>query len=289
MLNIIWQSYDPNRSGRLYGDQVYLNDVFEQNFEQRHSDGFEEFFELKDNDGAIVVISLDHNEQYIKQLNRDIKKLPWCLLIVTSNEYASKSYRKLKHPNLKIWLQSADEDDEADRFIGFGYPAKVTNRNQERIHDWFFAGQITHDRRKEWAKELWKIPNGIFVGSSGFNEGLEFDEYEKLLNTSKVVPCPAGPETPDTFRLYEALEAGCIPIIDMRNGKGFYRKDYWSKIFKDCPIAIINSVLSIDEVMKYELDNYEQRLSDIQEWWKKEKERLLDDLNTTIQELRNNI
>src|SRR5690606_6083038 len=114
---------------------------------------FEEYFEPGFEDGAVIVISLDHNEDYIDQLNKDINDLPWCLLIVTSNEYASKSYNKLTHPNLKIWLQSASEDDKADRFIGFGYPSKVTNHRQKRIHDWFFAGQITHDRRREWAKE----------------------------------------------------------------------------------------------------------------------------------------
>ena len=29
-----------------------------------------------------------------------------------------------------------------------------------------------------------------------------------------MIPCPSGPATPDSFRLWEALEAGCVPIAD---------------------------------------------------------------------------
>jgi hypothetical protein len=38
-----------------------------------------------------------------------------------------------------------------------------------------------------------------------------FQEYQALLAESKIVPVPGG-MNPETFRLYEALEHGCIPL-----------------------------------------------------------------------------
>jgi hypothetical protein len=38
-----------------------------------------------------------------------------------------------------------------------------------------------------------------------------FKDYQALLANSKVVPVPGG-MNPETFRLYEALEHGCIPL-----------------------------------------------------------------------------
>jgi hypothetical protein len=38
-----------------------------------------------------------------------------------------------------------------------------------------------------------------------------FQDYQVLLANSKIVPVPGG-MNPETFRLYEALEHGCIPL-----------------------------------------------------------------------------
>jgi hypothetical protein len=47
----------------------------------------------------------------------------------------------------------------------------------------------------------WKHPNQ-----------LDKDEYLELLLKTVFVPCPGGNNT-ETFRFYEALECGCIPVF----------------------------------------------------------------------------
>jgi hypothetical protein len=42
--------------------------------------------------------------------------------------------------------------------------------------------------------------------------GLSREEYIHEMTNSIFVPCPDG-VNPETFRFYEALEAGCIPLI----------------------------------------------------------------------------
>lgn len=41
---------------------------------------------------------------------------------------------------------------------------------------------------------------------------LEFKDYMELLNNTVFAPCPSG-NNPETFRHYEALEMGCIPLF----------------------------------------------------------------------------
>ena len=57
-------------------------------------------------------------------------------------------------------------------------------------------------------------PSDLLYITDGFARGIEQDEYLDLLAAAREAPCPPGPNTPDTFRLYEALEAGCQPVVD---------------------------------------------------------------------------
>ena len=50
--------------------------------------------------------------------------------------------------------------------------------------------------------------------TDGFSQGLDTDEYFELLNNSKLCLCPQGAHSPETFRLFEALSVGTIPIVD---------------------------------------------------------------------------
>jgi hypothetical protein len=52
---------------------------------------------------------------------------------------------------------------------------------------------------------------------------LKGDEYSAMLLSSTFVPCPRG-QNLETFRFYEALELGCIPIY-VREGENdpFYK------------------------------------------------------------------
>jgi hypothetical protein len=49
------------------------------------------------------------------------------------------------------------------------------------------------------------MPSNGFAG--GYNIGL----YSAIMEDSVFAPCPAG-NAPETIRLYDALELGCIPI-----------------------------------------------------------------------------
>lgn len=54
--------------------------------------------------------------------------------------------------------------------------------------------------------------NSIIKFTSGFGAGLNRTEYNRILYNSKIVICPYGAVTEETFRHYEAMRAGCIVI-----------------------------------------------------------------------------
>ena len=43
-------------------------------------------------------------------------------------------------------------------------------------------------------------------------EQLQMNEYIQLLSDTKFIPCPRGNNV-ETFRFYESLECGCIPVF----------------------------------------------------------------------------
>jgi hypothetical protein len=47
--------------------------------------------------------------------------------------------------------------------------------------------------------------------------------YRTMMDVCTIAPCPSGAEALDTTRLCEALEAGCIPIVERREGFDYFR------------------------------------------------------------------
>lgn len=58
----------------------------------------------------------------------------------------------------------------------------------------------------------YKFPQSIIQFTTGFGSGLSKNEYNNVLYNSKIVICPYGAVTPETFRHYEAMRAGCVII-----------------------------------------------------------------------------
>jgi hypothetical protein len=54
-------------------------------------------------------------------------------------------------------------------------------------------------------------------------EQLSKGNYDRLLSESTFVPCPMGNATLETCRVYEALEAGAIPLVEHRLSMDYYR------------------------------------------------------------------
>lgn len=87
----------------------------------------------------------------------------------------------------------------------------------ERQHYWSFAGALGGKlSRRLMVQEAEKIPGGKSYIEQGFSssETLSFEGYVRLMGDTVFALAPGGNQCVETFRIYEALEAGAIPIVE---------------------------------------------------------------------------
>lgn len=273
-LSIVYLSVKKETPTRGYWDMGFLDEYL---FKQFHHDTYE-VSEMPELDGAVVVIPARAQADSVEQINTELNKLRWCIVILTGDEEHDFPWRELHHPRMLVWIMSPKQgihDDAAFR-IGSGYRYEEPSILEtigltDRPLDWFFAGQITHEARENCATELRRMDGGKLIETKGFGQGLKYKEYVKFLALAKFVPCPSGPVSPDNFRLYEALEAGCIPIGD--------GGDYWSYLFGEpVPFPVLTDWAKLPELLPDLLNNYQPLANKVFAWWQLYKRRIADKL-----------
>lgn len=284
MINCYFLSLIENVPPTGYWDHGLIHEILDRiNAEKR------EVHSLPESDFAIVVLPAKGHIGYEAHVRKELQKLKSCVLILTSDEESKFDISQIKHSHIKIWVQYPRPDQsESYRKIGCGYPPDIHNLKElslSKIHDWFFAGQITHSRRELMATQLIRMKNGQFMPTSGFAQGMNQDAYYSMISSSKVVPCPSGPATVDTFRLYESLELGAVPIADTETPLEYW-KNYWQWLFDEEPP--FPTIRNYDDLAGYTEDcvNQYPRLNNkVQAFWLRYKTMLVKQLFCDIQEL----
>jgi hypothetical protein len=186
--------------------------------------------------------------------------------------------------------------DSGAMFIGEGYPTNTLPLLAEgrkdgvpRRLDWSFAGQVTHERRQTLADTCTRMLDagsaGQFIGTPGFLQGLPRAEYLRLLLASKVVPCPSGPCTPDSFRFYEALEAGCVPLADATTPAGW--PDYWPFVYgDDLPFPVVGDWNDLPDILEIVLSDWGPMAAECGGWWRAQKARIVQRLDDDVRAVR---
>lgn len=278
-LNIIYLSVKEETPPNDYWDMGFLNEYL---FPQFVHNTYEGGVIPDDITGAVVVIPARAQADSVEEINTQLSKLAWCVVILTGDEESVFPWRELKHARMLIWVMSPKQgihDDAAFR-IGSGYRAEEPELLRkigliERNYDLFFAGQVTHEKRREVAKQLIKIENSALFETEGFGQGMDYEEYTTYMAQSKFVACPAGPVSPDNFRLYEALEAGAIPIAD--------GGDYWSYLFGEpVPFPVLTEWSKLQDTMPILLSNYQELANKVFSWWQFYKRRIADKLEENV-------
>lgn len=149
--------------------------------------------------------------------------------------------------------------------FGLGYKIGLVKNLQDQPSKdllWSFAGTL-HGERKNIVEKLDVLtPNKVHTCSGfGAADGLQTEEYTKLLQSSKYVLCPPGQDSMDSFRVYEALEAGSVPVCVKNTGYWHLHPSYWQGVFLGEPTlpfvcedtweAAIETMQQIEQTNKY--------------------------------------
>lgn len=95
-------------------------------------------------------------------------------------------------------------------------------------------------------------------------------EFQEVLSQSKFVPCPMGNVMLETWRAYEALEAGCIPLLERRA-----TMDYYRNLLGDHPIPTFSSWREARRFVLRQLQTpaeLDRRQAELLQWWRGAKE-----------------
>lgn len=187
--------------------------------------------------GAVVVVPAgDWTPAAVNDL---IVDFDWALVILTSDERSTFDHRALRHRNMRLWVMTPRPGRHAPgeaRYVGEG-AGPDTRRvldgiDPPRLVDCWFGGQVNHPSRAELVRVLETMPAAKATPTPGFLQGLPRERYLDALATTRFAPAPAGPGTPDSFRFYEAIEAGCVPVVE-DTCPGWAEPGYWHLVYGD--------------------------------------------------------
>jgi hypothetical protein len=150
-----------------------------------------------------------------------------------------------------------------------------------RKYLWSFLGNQKAASRPEMFKALRPVkPNFVHGYQSGMSGSQKLSrlEYAAVLDETVFAPCPMGNANLETWRFYEALEAGCIPIIE---GRPWLR--YYERLLGPLPVPMVYRWSQSADLIKglaLEPERLNRVQRDVSEWWsgykQRERERVAD-------------
>ena len=162
--------------------------------------------------------------------------------------------------------------------IPIGYKSGLVNKQEnKRKYKWAFTGTPHKSSRHDLLFQFSSIKPFFCHKTNKFNEKvISVDEMSKILSLTEFMPCPNGFFHPETYRLYEALQCGCIPIVE-----DAYK--YYDRLFPNNPFVKIGKWADAKTVIK----NWgEKEIKEKQEecsiWWSDYKNELQEMIKIKI-------
>jgi hypothetical protein len=251
-------------------------------------------------DGAIVVdsgIDAYKRAYYFEMLKRGNR----FVLFHLSDEHYSDDCTPYSFANfvLRNYWSRAHASDAAVLCVPLGMMNGFRVASQkpapERRYLWSFAGNLNKSSRTDMVAAMAPLEGGRLhgtntVGTAASDELAERDpqapltvqRYAQLLADTVFAPCPAGWENLDTFRVCEALEAGCIPVVERRPSF-----DYFRHLFGSHPMISVESWSNAPQRiadLRRNGGELEKRRVACQEWWQDYKLSLVGSIRDRVLE-----
>jgi hypothetical protein len=233
-------------------------------------------------DNALIVYGYDSpiitNEfsRFLEEYSN--KNLAYGLMHLSNERLGHKFdyYSNAKY-TLRTYLDPRIPTDLAYTFpIGYrsGHADLKPTSYDSKEYDFCFAGQPKNDRGE--LINVMSKHNSFVHTTRGFfcNSRLEVPQYQKVMSASKFVPCPMGNVNPETFRLFESLQSGSIPVL-----KRYSNPEYYEKLLGDHPIPIIDSWQELPSLLTiYQGDSYQNKIDELVDWYYNTKNRISEDV-----------
>lgn len=234
------------------------------------------------NNSIIVVSSLNLQgaEKYLKKLDK--LKYNYGIILLSDERYiVPKEFYKYGRFIFRNYWHRKFVGQEKISIFPLGYKTGFWETSSpqlalsnQREYTWSFAGQISKKPTREVMVSCMKVFPHFYIHETfawADPNSLTVLEYRDLLLNSVFVPCPAGWVNLDSFRLYEALECGCIPIVEKSP------IDYFANYLGNHPFLAVDSWDQVPGLMNALLADpvlLEQRRLQCYDWWQKHKKEM---------------
>jgi len=139
----------------------------------------------------------------------------------------------------------------------------------ERKYKWAFLGTPHKSSRHDLLFQLSDIEPSFSHKTKKFNEKIiDASKMSEILTSTEFIPCPNGFVHPETYRLYEALECGCIPIVE-----NTYK--YYDRLFPNNPFIKVDRWIEAKPIIREcGNDQIKQKREECITWWSQYKKQL---------------
>ena len=234
-------------------------------------------------DNSIIVI-VPHQEKQMIPYCKKLHELGYKFgVILTSDECYTCSTEFYKYAQFvfrNYWHKQFADDPKVVCFA-LGYKTgfwrdipKSFAHESKRPYCWSFAGQIAGKPTRGAMVAKLKQVSPFYIHEIGTwvdPRSLSTQDYQILLLQSIFVPCGRGYWNIDSFRIWEALECGCIPIVEK------FPLDYFKNFLGEHPFIAVDSWDQAPAEMQVLLDDpkalKEKQLACIR-WWAEYKKKM---------------
>lgn len=161
---------------------------------------------LKSNDNKVVLCQM--GDEFLTKFNRQAYES--CDLVLR-NYYFPEIFLDAQLRQKTLWIPNGHKSG-----VGPRNPATLRKANHRRFLasflGWLDNAASFGNERALFRAAAGRSPQDLLLQpTASFAKGYNVGMYSAILEYSVFCPCPAG-NSPETIRLYDALEMGCIPI-----------------------------------------------------------------------------
>ena len=234
---------------------------------------------LAEEDVLVIVDSSveEKNELYIK-LNAICSKIFLFHLGDESGSYDLSSVYNNCNYVWKSFCSSRYFENEKVKCIPIGYKSGILNKQKNnRKYKWAFTGTPHKSSRHDLLFQFSDVKPFFCHKTEKFNvKIISVDEMSEVLSSTEFMPCPNGFFHPETYRLYEALECECIPIVE-----NAYH--YYDRLFPSNPFIKINKWADAKPMLKaWEANQIKNKREECKIWWTDYKNKLQESIKKRI-------
>ena len=157
--------------------------------------------------------------------------------------------------------------------IGYKSGVQFYENSENKKYKWAFIGTPHRSSRHDILFQFSEIKPSFCHKTNRFNEKIiNTEQMSKILSSTDFIPCPNGFFHPETYRIYEALECECIPIVE----NAF---KYYDRLFPNNPFIKVDKWIEAKNLIKeWNEKRVLEKKNECKIWWKNYKNQLKEEL-----------